>query len=159
MRNSNAIPLKITIFTFMNTRVTLAAPYPFQRPAFIGIREYSFINSHGDAYSVQFVQKNNQITNYIVDLSLKNHDQDEYQTMNTGDVYRVMATVVSILIDFIEQTPYCQSIEFVPVSENHQLSNRRSALFLRYVQLFKVLTGWDYKINAGVFTLSRPKTK
>ncbi|MGV3610090.1 MAG: hypothetical protein ACO1N0_04010 [Fluviicola sp.] len=143
----------------MNTRVALAAPYPFQRPAFIGIREYLFTNSHGDEYSVQFVQKNNHIMNYIVDLSLKNHDQDEYQTMNTGDVYKVMATVVSILLDFIEQTHYCQSIEFVPVSENHQLSNRRSVLFLRYVQLFKTLTGWDYKINDGVFTLSRPKTK
>ena len=143
----------------MKPRVTFATPYPFQRPAFIGIREYNFINSHGDEYSVQFVQKNNHIMNYIVDLSIKSHDQDEYQTMNTGDVYRVMATVVSILLDFIEQTPYCQSIEFVPVSENHQLSNRRSILFLRYVQLFKTLTGWDYKINDGVFTLSRPKTK
>jgi len=143
----------------MKPRVTFATPYPFQRPAFIGIREYSFTNSHGDAYSVQFVQKNNHIMNYIVDLSLKSHDQDEYQTMNTGDVYRVMATVVSILLDFIEQTPYCQSIEFVPVSENDQSSNRRSILFLRYVQLFKTLTGWDYKINDGVFTLSRPKTK
>lgn len=143
----------------MNTRVTFATPYPFQRPAFIGIREYSFVNSHGDNYSVQFVQKNNRITNYIVDLSIKNQDQDEYQTMNTGDVYRVMATVVSIILDFIEQTPYCQSIEFVPVSENDHLSNRRSTLFLRYVQLFKTLTGWDYKINNGVFTLSRPKTK
>ena len=143
----------------MNTRVAFAAPYPFQRPAFIGIREYIFINSHGDEYSVQFVQKNNHITNYIVDLSLKNHDQDEYQTMNTGDVYKVMSTVVSILLDFIEQTPYCQSIEFVPVSENHQLSNRRSVLFSRYVQLFKRLTDWEYKINDGVFTLSRPKTK
>lgn len=143
----------------MNPRVTFATPYPFQRPAFIGIREYSFINSHGDEYSVQFVQKNNYIMNYIVDLSLKSHDQDEYQTMNTGDVYRVMATVVSILLDFIEQTPYCQSIEFIPVSENHQLSNRRSTLFRRYVKLFKTLTGWDYKINEGVFTLSRPKTK
>ncbi|MDF3027789.1 MAG: hypothetical protein K0S23_2096 [Fluviicola sp.] len=99
--------------------------------------------------------------NYIVDLSLKNYDQDqdEYQTMNTGDVYKVMATVISVLLDFITQTPYCQSIEFVPVSENHQLSNRRSILFLRYVQLFKTLTGWDYKINKGVFTLTRPKTK
>lgn len=143
----------------MNTRVTFATPYPFQRPAFIGIREYVFTNSHGDQYSMQFVQKNNNVLNYIVDLSLKSYDQDEYQTMNTGDVYKVMATVVSILLDFIEQTPYCQSIEFVPVSENHELSNRRSVLFLRYVKLFKTLTGWNYSINNGVFTLSRPKTK
>ena len=143
----------------MNRHVTLATPYPFQRPAFIGIREYSFVNSHGDKYSVQFVQKNNHIMNYIVDLSLKSYDQDEYQTMNTGDVYKVMATVISILLDFITQTPYCQSIEFVPVSENDQSSNRRSVLFLRYVQLFKTLPAWDYKINEGVFTLTRPKTK
>lgn len=143
----------------MNSRVTFATPYPFQRPAFIGIREYSFVNLLGDEYSVQFVQKNSHIMNYIVDLSLKSHDRDEYQTMNTGDVYRVMATVVAILLDFIEQTPYCQSIEFVPVSENDQLFNRRSVLFLRYVQLFKTLTGWDYKINDGLFTLTRPKTK
>jgi hypothetical protein len=143
----------------MKPGVTFAAPYPFQRPAFIGIREYSFVNSHGDEYSVQFVQKNSQIMSYIVDLSLKSHDQDEYQTMNTGDVYKVMATVVSILLDFITQTPYCQSIEFVPVSENDHLSNRRSVLFLRYVQLFKALTSWDYKINNGVFVLTRPKTK
>lgn len=146
-------------FHSMNPRVTFATPYPFQRPAFIGIREYSFVNLLGDEYSVQFVQKNSNIMNYIVDLSLKSHDRDEYQTTNTGDVYRVMATVVSILLDFIEQTPYCQSIEFVPVSENDQLFNRRSVLFLRYVQLFKTLTGWDYKINDGLFTLTRPKTK
>lgn len=143
----------------MKPRVTLAAPYPFKRPAFIGIREYGFTNSLGDEYSVQFVQKNNHIVNYIVDLSLKNQDQDEYQTMNTGDVYKVMSTVIHILLDFIEQTPYCQTIEFVPVSENDQEFNRRSVLFLRYVQLFKILTGWDYTISQGVFTLTRPKTK
>lgn len=143
----------------MNTPVKFATPYAFQRPAFIGIREYRFVNSLGDEYSVQFVQKNNQITNYIVDLSLKSQDQDEYQTMNTGDVYKVMATVVSILLDFIAQTPHCKSIEFVPVSENDHQSNRRSVLFRRYVQLFKTVTGWDYQINDGLFTLTRPKTK
>ncbi|AEA42712.1 hypothetical protein [Fluviicola taffensis] len=138
---------------------TFATPYPFQRPAFIGIREYSFTNSLGDEYSVQFVQKNNQITNYIVDLSLRSEDRDEYQTMNTGDVYKVMATVIDILIDFIEHTTYCQSIEFVPVSESNHLSNRRSVLFLRYVQFFKKLTGWNYTVIDGVFTLTRPNTK
>ncbi len=143
----------------MEPGVTFASSYSFSRPAFIGIREYSFVNSLGDEYSVQFVQKNSQIMSYIVDLSLKNHDQDEYETMNTGDVYKIMATVVSILLDFISQTPYCQTIEFVPVSENDRLSNRRSILFLRYVQFFKTLTSWDYKINDGVFTLTRPKTK
>lgn len=143
----------------MNTPVKFVAPYPFQRPAFIGIREYRFVNSLGDEYSVQFVQKNNQITSYIVDLSLKSQDQDEYHTMNTGDVYKVMATVIAILLDFISQTPHCKSIEFVPVSENEHQSNRRSVLFLRYVQSFKALTGWDYKINDGLFTLTRPKTK
>uniref|UniRef100_UPI0026063679 DUF6934 family protein n=1 Tax=Fluviicola sp. TaxID=1917219 RepID=UPI0026063679 len=89
----------------MNQNVTFATPYPFQRPAFIGVREYSFINSLGDKYSVQFVQKNNRLTDYIVDLSLKNQDQDEYQTMNNGDVYKIMATVISIFLDFIQQTP------------------------------------------------------
>lgn len=143
----------------MNQNVTFATPYPFQRPAFIGVREYSFINSLGDKYSVQFVQKNNHLTDYIVDLSLKNQDQDEYQTMNTGDVYKIMATVISIFMDFIRQTPFCQRIEFVPVSENDQLSNRRSILFLRYVQFFKTLSGWDYQIKDGVFILTRPKTK
>ncbi|WP_343606977.1 hypothetical protein [Fluviicola sp.] len=143
----------------MNQRVTLADPYPFLKPAFIGIREYSFTNSLGDEYSVQFVQKNKQRTDYIVDLSLKNQDQDEYQTMNTGDVYKVMATVVYIVLDFIQQTPYCKNIEFTPVSENDHQSNRRAILFQRYVHFFTSITGWDYRIKDGVFTLTRPKTK
>lgn len=143
----------------MNPRVALADPYPFQKPAFICIREYSFTNSLGDEYSVQFVQKDKQRTDYIVDLSLKNQDQDEYETMNTGDVYKVMATVVCIVLDFIQQTPYCRNIEFTPVSENDRLANRRSVLFQRYVRFFKIMTGWDYRIKDGVFTLTRPKTK
>jgi hypothetical protein len=143
----------------MSSFKSFATPYSFQRPAFIGIREYCFTNSLGDEYSVQFVQKNHQITNYIVDLSLRSEDKDEYQTMNTGDVYRVMATVIAILIDFIEHTTYCQTIEFVPISENDQEPNRRSILFLRYVQFFKKLTGWNYSVTDGVFTLTRPNTK
>ena len=137
--------------------ISLAKAYKFSPPAFIGMRQYSFKNTSDDLYCVQFVQKKNNHAEYIVDLSIDDSDFDEYLTTNFGDIFRVMATVVHILIDFIEKTNYLKSIEFVPIEEKNKKVNRRLIVFERYAKIFCATTGWHYTINAGMITLLKNK--
>lgn len=147
-----ADPKIFSYFHFMPKR-NLAEPFVFHRPAYIGTRQYTFENEEGQEYCVQFVQKKTQFNAYIVDLSIRDMDLDEYFTTNFGDVFRVMATVVEILIDFIEHAPHATSIEFVPVNESDQEHNRRLIVFERYAKIFREITHWKYKIDNTTFTL------
>lgn len=131
----------------------LAKPFSFQRPAYIGTRQYTFQNDEGKEYCVQFVQKKTHFNEYIVDLSIRDMDLDEYLTTNFGDVFRVLSTVVEILIDFIKNATHVIKIEFVPVGETDQQYNRRLIVFERYAKIFKQLTAWNYKIENTTFTL------
>lgn len=131
----------------------LAQPFVFQRPAYIGTRQYTFENEEGKEYCVQFVQKKSHFNEYIVDLSIRDMDLDEYLTTNFGDIFRVLSTVVEILIHFIDHAPHALKIEFVPVGETNQEYNRRMVVFERYAKIFKQLTSWNYKIDNTTFTL------
>lgn len=131
----------------------LAKPFPFQRPVYIGTRQYTFENEEGKEYCVQFVQKKSHFNEYIVDLSIRDMDLDEYLTTNFGDVFRVMSTVVEILLDFIDNAPHTVKIEFVPVGETNQEHNRRLIVFERYAKIFMQISNWNYKIDNTTFTL------
>lgn len=132
---------------------SLAQAYNFHKPAYLGTRQYSFENENGVAYYVQFVQKKTQFNHYIVDLSIRDNDLDEYLTTNFGNVFRVMSTVVCILIDFIEHSNHVSQIEFVPISEANKNRNRRMIVFERYARIFRKLTGWEYQITNNTFRL------
>jgi hypothetical protein len=134
----------------------LAVSFDFQKPAYIGTRQYTFENDNGVVFCVQFVQKKSHFNEYIVDLSIKDVDMDEYLTTNFGDVFRVMSTVVQILIDFVNNTSHAHQIEFVPVNEENQGYNRRLIVFQRYAKIFKQHTQWDYKIDGNTFILTKP---
>jgi hypothetical protein len=94
-----------------------------------------------------------------MDFSIANDDNDEYDTINSTDVFKKMSTLIHILNEFIEDNPICEQVEFTPVSENDHQSNRRLTLFERYIKPFVALIHWNYSINNQKFTLTKIETK
>lgn len=143
----------------MNRVTLLTNAYTYRPPNYIGIREYRFTTLAGEEYSVQFVKKEKQVNSFLVDFSLTDSEKDEYFTTNSGDVYRKMATLVAIILDFLEKNTLCESIEFVPVKEDAESTNRRQLLFTRYARIFGLISGWKYHIQQDTFVLQSPKKK
>lgn len=132
----------------------LVQPYAFVIPAYKGIRQYTFINNQNVHYSVQFVQKKNDFTDFLMDLSVFNNE-DEYETVNDSAVFRKMSTVIHILHHFIENNLHCKQIEFTPVSETNIHINRREHLFERYIRGYTKSVDWKYKIINHRFILTK----
>lgn len=143
----------------MNQSPLLKSGYAFKKPNYIGLREYLFKTKTGEDFSVQFVRKQNNLSAFLIDFSIKNEELDEYQTINSDDIFRKMSTIVNIMLDFIENNPHCTILEFVPVEENDHKTNRRQKLFTRYAAIFCQLTGWKYTIQGNTFIIRQPKNK
>lgn len=137
----------------------LAHSYSFKPPNYIGIREYFFTTKNGEEYSVQFVKKEKKGHCFLIDFSLTDSDKDEYFTTNSDDIFRKMATLIAIMLDFVAKNPHCTCIEFVPINEDEKSSNRRKKLFSRYAHIFSSISGWSYSIHEDTFTLQKPKEK
>ena len=133
----------------------LVKPYDFIVPAYKGIRQYSFLDHSDTEYKVQFVQKNNNFTSFLMDLSVSFDDNDEYETVNSRDVFKKMSTVIHILNHFIESNTYCTTIEFTPVNEVGKKINRREHLFERYIRSFTAKIHWKYQILNQKFILTK----
>ncbi|HRP52458.1 MAG TPA: hypothetical protein PLI97_03005 [Fluviicola sp.] len=139
----------------MNTEHLLAEAYNYSIPLYKGIREYHFNSTSGNLYSVQFVQVKNNTSHFIVDLCLRDLEEDEYKTTNSDNIYRKMATLIAILLHFIQNNELCEAIEFTPVEEENKAVNRRLIVFRRYSQLFCKISGWHFQIIQGTFILSK----
>lgn len=128
--------------------------YPFEAPAYQSIRYYRFFTENGTEYNVQFARDQKLVTKVYMDLSLKNED-DEYATVKNGDPYKIMATVMSILHDYLEQHTMIQCVIFTAVAEEDQKENRRLLLFERFCKQFRSMDGWNYKIEDATITLTK----
>lgn len=89
-----------------------------------------------------------------MDLSLKN-EEDEYATVKNGDPYKIMATVLAILQDYLAQNTMIRCIIFTAVDEEDHEENRRLLLFERFCKQFRSLDGWNYQIENATITLTK----
>ncbi len=132
----------------------LVSPYPIQLPPYKSIRLYRFENVEHKIFTVQFVYPKLSKQHVYLDLSVK-HVDDEYAATNSGDIYRVMSTVVEILIHFIQKNPAICKISITVASLNEREFLQRMKLYLRYVSFFSEQFEWNFEIKGDLIHLSR----
>jgi hypothetical protein len=77
---------------------------------------------------------------------------------NQNQPYKVMATVVTILKQYVEENPETQTIEYEPIKtdpKKDKSGSRREKLYKAYVN--KQLPGWSYTDEEDTIVLRRPK--
>jgi hypothetical protein len=129
-------------------------PYPFEAPAYQSIRYYRFFTENGTEYNVQFARDQHLVSKVYMDLSLKN-EEDEYATVKNGDPYKIMATVLAILQDYLAQNNMIRCVIFTAVDEEDHEENRRLLLFERFCKQFRSMDGWNYQIENATITLTK----
>lgn len=129
-------------------------PYPFEAPAYQSIRYYRFFTENGAEYNVQFARDQHLVPKVYIDLSLKN-EEDEYATVKNGDPYKIMATVLAILQDYLAQNNMIRCVIFTAVDEEDHEENRRLLLFERFCKQFRSMDGWNYQIENATITLTK----
>ena len=141
------------IFSYFRKKLCTLTPYTFEAPAYQSIRYYRFFTENGTEYNVQFARDQQVVTKVYMDLSLKN-EEDEYATLKNGDPYKIMATVLAILQDYLAQNNMISCVVFTAVDEEDHEENRRLLLFERFCKQFRSMDGWNYHIKNATITLT-----
>jgi len=101
---------------------------------------YYFTTDSGVKYEVRFGRKQNNLLCVTIVFGVINdeYDGEEYIETNKGDVYKVMNTIVKVVLLFKDQHPNIRSYEFTgEPSHNENQTNRaptkRIKMYHRYV--------------------------
>ena len=110
-------------------------------------KEYAFQTDSETPYNMTIdisegdQEKDSAVVNFGVIKSFTDSDEtygDYYVNYdivtNKGELYRVMATVVEILKDFIKKTPTVKYIQFETTKGKEKESNVRTNLYTKYIQ-------------------------
>ena len=114
-------------------------PYRIITPAIKSGTVYSFITDSDVNYEVRFGRKQNNILNATIVFGVTNeeYDGEEYSITNKGEVYKVMATIVTVVRMYKEEHPNINLYEYTgEQSEQEKAKNRnvRLALYDRYIR-------------------------
>ena len=102
--------------------------------------EYRFKTDSGLNYIVRMSRElslGNKGT--IADMSFEAFEDNKYNdanfsdTFTRGEMYRVMATIMEIANDYIENNPNLQTLVMAP-AKAHETDNRRKKLYLTYIK-------------------------
>jgi hypothetical protein len=101
---------------------------------------YHFTTDSGVKYEVRFGRKKNNLLCATIVFGVINdeYDGEEYIETNKGDVYKVMNTIVKVVLLFKDQHPNIRSYEFTgEPSRNENQTNKdptkRIKMYHRYV--------------------------
>jgi len=88
-------------------------PFDIIPPAIKSGDTYFFTTDSGLEYEVRF-GRHEDIGIRFVNFGIINDDvEDEYMVTNKGEIYRVMATIVAIILLYDKQTIYVTDYEFI----------------------------------------------
>jgi len=91
----------------------LMKSYPIELPDIKSGSTYYFETDSGLRYEVLFAKKKDSYLENIINFSVLNEEfDDEYSITNRGEIYRVIATVIEIILIYHENHSYSISYEF-----------------------------------------------
>ena len=91
----------------------LLRSYSIERPDIKSGSTYYFETESGLRYEVLFAKKKDNYLENIINFSVLNDEfDDEYSITNRGEIYKVIATVVEIILIYHENHAYSVSYEF-----------------------------------------------
>jgi hypothetical protein len=129
--------------------------YNIVPPAIPSAGLFYFTTDSGVKYEVRFGRKQNNLLSATIVFGVINeeYDGEEYVATNKGEVYRVMNTIVEVVMLFREQHPNIRSYEFTgEPSEGEDDSadepTQRIKMYHRYVKrIFGDTWSCDFKGN------------
>ena len=112
------------------------------------IKYFLRINSYSQA-----INKTNKIETDFGVAGTETHQWSK--STNKGDQYKVMATVVKILKDFVNDHPKLDTIIYTPAKTRGPEDRGREILYKAYVN--KQISDWTYSILNGTVVLRKPQ--
>ena len=126
----------------------LSEPYKIILPDIPSAGVYFFTTDSGMQYEVRFGRKKDDILSSIIVFGVINEEfeGEEYVMTNKNEVYRVMSTMVNIILIFRKEHPNVRSYEFTgepKQGESLDSSTQRIRLYSRYVQRMFDKEEWE----------------
>ncbi len=120
--------------------LNLLPSYPIIPPPIESGSTYYFTTESGIDYEVRFGRKQNNILNTSIVFGVLNEEfeGEEYSITNKFEVYRVMATLVEIIRQYMKLHPKINCYEFSGEPTTKELNKEgrvRLALYNRYLPL------------------------
>ncbi len=114
-------------------------PFKIIPPAIVSGSVYLFTTDSGLEYEVRFARKKDNLLHTTVAFGVLNDEfgGEEYSVTNRGEVYRVMATIVSIVRTYMAEHPNLRLVEFTGEPTENELANsttKRLSLYNRYLK-------------------------
>ena len=132
-----------------NYTVAVDTPTELKMEFTVGdIKYFLRINSYSQA-----IDKTNRIETDFGVAGTETHQWSK--NTNKGDQYKVMATVVKILKDFVEDHPKVDTIIYTPAKTKGPEDRGREILYKAYVN--KQIPDWNYSTLNGTVVLRKPK--
>ena len=139
----------------------LADPFEIISPAIPSAGIYFFTSGSGIKYEVRFGRRKDNILHATIVFGVNNdeYEGEEYVETNKGEVYRVMSTIVKIILLFIAEHPKVMTYEFTGTarkSESNEGENTRINLYKRYLPiLFPEKEGWEFSFKDSTAIVTR----
>ena len=122
-----------------------------------GRKKYAFETNSGTKYEVSVLKRLKQSggknTKEIV-VAFKTKDGEYEDVTQENDSYRIMATVVQIVKDYLEETPDVDTIAFSPAKSKDN-DSRRENMYKAYIS--KQLPGSKVSVNGFWYIVELPK--
>ena len=122
--------------------------YPVLSPEIKSGAAYYFETESGLKYEVLFAKKKNNYLENIINFSVLNEEfDDEYSETNRGEIYRVIATVIEIILIYHENHTYSISYEFSGEFKEGNENRTTSIRTLLYYRKAKEILSPMWKIE------------
>lgn len=114
--------------------------FPIEYPLIPSGQIYKFTSDKNVEYEVRFARKEGNPLHVSIVFGVLNdeYEGEEYSLTNKGEVYRVMATIVTIIQNYFKEHPHINIFEFAgepTKNENTQFPQKRLNLYQRYLPL------------------------
>ena len=135
--------------------------YPIEKPEIKSGATYYFETTSGLRYEVLFAKKMNNYLENIINFSVLNEEfDDEYSETNRGEIYRVIATVVEIILIYHKNHSYSTSYEFSGEFKDGNESRSTSIRTLLYYRKAKEImnSAWNIDLCGNKVSIHRKRT-
>ncbi|HDR68452.1 MAG TPA: hypothetical protein ENN61_05310 [Bacteroidaceae bacterium] len=136
-------------------------PYLIEVPEIKTGAVYYFKTDSGLRYEVLFAKKRDNYMGNIINFSVLNDEyDDEYSVTNRGEIYRIITTVIEIILIYHKNHPYSVSYEFsgeFKKGNEHRTTSIRTLLYYRKA---KEIThpSWNIELTGNKVIVHRKRS-
>lgn len=137
-------------------------PYDIEAPEIKSGAAYYFETDSGLRYEVLFAKKKNNYLENIINFSVLNEEfDDEYSVTNRGEIYRVISTVIEIILIYHENHSYSISYEFSGEFKDGNEDRETSIRSLLYYRKAKEIMhdNWDITMDGNKVIVHRKRSR